>query len=150
MEAGDVGMAAALERGAGARLAVIDGFVHGDGTLYLGTDADPHDTSGEAAAIDPNRLRSTLTASGARVLCVHTSAARVAIHCATDAIVEQSYEGVLSAASLADCDGIQLESGSSSIVLARTEVSAALSRRRRLAARTAREGSDGDLAPRPR
>ncbi len=139
----DAGMLAALALGPGTRLAVIDSFVHRDGILYLA--AEPG-SIGPDGTVDAARLGTVISTAGARVLAVHTSSAEVAARPTTDVPVPHSYEAVLDAALLAECDGLILHSGSSWIVLARTEVKSALTRRRRLATRAATKES-GVTAP---
>ncbi len=133
----DAGMLAALGLGPGTRLAVIDGFVHRDGILYLA--ADPA-AVGHDGAVDAVHLRRTKSPNGARVLAVHTSPRAVTRHCGDDVPVPQQYETVLNATLIADCDGLMLRSGSAEIILTRTEIRAALSRRQRLAQRAADDG----------
>lgn len=133
----DAGMLAALALGPGTRLAVIDGFVHRDGVLFLA--ADPA-ALGHDGAVDAAHLRTTKSANGAHVLAVHTSPRAVNRHCDKDVPVPQGYETVLNATLAVDCDGLMLRSGSSEIILTRTEIRAALSRRQRLAQRAATEG----------
>ena len=139
----DAGMRAALELGPGTRLAVIDAFVHRDGTLYL---AAPANTIEPEGTVDAAQLRSATSPTGTRVLAVHTSPTQVALRGATDVPVPQSYEAVLRAALLAECDGILLNSGVSWIVLTGSEVKSALTRRRRIAARAGANSGAGSAA----
>jgi len=132
----DVEMTAALALGPGTRIAVIDNFVHRDGVLFLG--ADPT-SIGHDGTVDAAQLRTATSAAGSRVLAVHTSPSCVAVRESRDVPLARSYEAVLDAAVLAECDGLILNSGSSSIVLARTEVRTALARRRRLATRAVKK-----------
>ncbi len=134
----DVGMLSALALGPGTRLAVIDAFVHRDGILYLA--ADPS-SIGEDGIADSAQLGTTISASGMRVLTAHTSPVGVGTGGAAEVPVPHAYEAVLSSALLAECEGLMLNSGSSWIILARTEVRSALTRRRRLATRTDRDGA---------
>jgi hypothetical protein len=134
----DAEMHAALSLGPATRLAVIDAFVHRDGTLYLA--ADPSSIRQEGT-VDAAHLRTETSAAGARVLTVHTSPVEVAARRATDVPVPQSYEDVLNAALLAQGDGLLLTSGASWIILAKSEVQSALTRRRRLASKAARDSS---------
>ena len=132
----DAGMLTALEAGHGTRITVIDRFVHHDGVLYLAADTASVDADG---GVDAARLRTAQTAAGARTLSVHTSPVGAAKHAANDIPVPRSYEAVLAAAVLGECDGLILTSGSAWITLTRTEIQAALTRRRRLAAKAAAE-----------
>lgn len=134
----DAGMRAALALGPGTRLAVIDSFVHRDGVLYL---AAAPAAVGHDGAVDAAHLRRAKSASGAHVLAVHTSPRAVERLCGDDVPVPQQYETVLNATLTAECDGLMLRSGSAEIILTRTEIRAALSRRQRLAQRSADEGS---------
>ena len=133
----DGGMLAALALGPGTRLAVIDSFVHRDGTLYLAAAPAAVEQDG---SVDAAHLRTMKSPNGAHVLAVHTSPRAVTRLCGDDVPVPQQYETVLNATLIADCDGLMLRSGSAEIVLTRTEIRAALSRRQRLAQRAAGEG----------
>jgi len=134
----DAEMHAALSLGPATRLAVIDAFVHRDGTLYLAADPSVIHPQG---TVEAAHLRTVTSASGARVLAVHASPVDVARREATDVPVPQSYEDVLNAALLAQGDGLILSSGGSWIILATTEVQSALTRRRRLAAKAAKKAA---------
>lgn len=130
----DAGMLVALGAGPGTRIAVIDRFVHREGTLYLSADSA---SIGPDGTVEAGRLRTETSATGARLLCVHTSPIGVAERVRTDIPIAQSYEAVLDAALLAEGEGLILHSDSDWIILTRTEVRAALMRRRRLATRAA-------------
>ena len=131
----DAGMLAALTLGPGSRIAVIDGFVHGDGILYLAAAPEWIDPDGW---VDESRLRTATSPTGARVLTVHTSPSGTAVGVAADIPVARPYEAVLNATLVAECDGLILHSGASKIILTRTEVRVALIRRQRLATKAAR------------
>jgi hypothetical protein len=132
MEQADPVMSAALALGPATRLAVIDGFVHRDGILYLAADTG---SIGEDGAVDAERLRTSTSASRSRLLSVRTSPERVALHLATDVPLPRSYEQVMTLSLLAETDGIILHSASAWIILTRAEIQSALIRRRRLAAK---------------
>jgi hypothetical protein len=130
----DAGMLVALAAGPGTRIAVIDRFVHRNGTLYLSAESA---SIGSDGTVEAGLLRTETSASGARLLCVHTSPIGVAERMRTDVPIAQSYEAVLDAALLADGDGLILHSDADWIILTRTELRSALTRRRRLATKAA-------------
>ncbi len=132
-------MLVALGAGPGTRIAVIDRFVHGDGTLYLASEST---SIGSDGTVDAGLLRTETSANGARLLCADTSPIGVARRTRTDIPIPQSYEAVLDAALLADGDGLMLHSDTDWIILTRTEVRSALTRRQRLATKAA-AGSAG-------